>query len=92
MRTLSVILLAVGTAIGASPQAVADRSTYLSQLQPKYVYLTAGQLLSEGAKVCRYVSADKSSFGAVAMVVNDLEVSVDTATTIVGAAIVNFDC
>jgi Protein of unknown function (DUF732) len=92
MRTLSVILLAIGTAIGAAPPAAADQGTYLSQLQPQFVYLTAGQLLGEGSKVCQYVSAGRPSPGAIDMVVDDLDVGVAAATIIVAAAIVNFGC
>jgi hypothetical protein len=92
MKALSVILLAIGTAIGAAPPAAAGETDYLAQLQPRFVYLTADQLLTEGFKVCRYVSAGRATPGAVNMVENDLTVNEFTASTIVGAAIANFGC
>ncbi|MDT5340464.1 MAG: hypothetical protein QOD90_5969 [Mycobacterium sp.] len=93
MRALSVILLAIGTAIGAAPPAAAaGQADYLAQLQPRFAYLTADQLLAEGFKVCRYVSAGRATPGAVNMVQSDLVVNELVASAIVAAAIANFGC
>ena len=92
MRALGVMILAIGTAVGAAPPAAADESSYLSQLQPKFAYLTPEQLLTEGFKACAYVSAGRPTPGAIDMVSKDLEVNAYTATTIVLTAGAEFDC
>lgn len=92
MRALSVVILVIGTAIGIASPAAADETTYLSQLQPMFGYVTPGQLLDEGLKACRYVGAGRASPGAVDMVAKDLNVGVYAATTIVQDAVVDFDC
>lgn len=95
MKALSAAIVAVGIAIGAiavAPPAAADESGYLNELAPKYANLTTEQLLTEGYKVCRYLTAGRPSPDAVPMVVKDLQVSVSTATDIVPAAIEQLDC
>jgi hypothetical protein len=92
MKALGAFVLAVGIVIGVAPPAAADESHYLSQLQPKLVFLSAGQLRAEGYRVCRYMSVGRPSPDAVPLVAQDLGVSVAAATMIVAAAIEELDC
>ncbi|HYO05161.1 MAG TPA: hypothetical protein VET27_26240 [Mycobacterium sp.] len=62
------------------------------QLQPRLAYLSSEQLLTEGYKVCRYVSVGRPSADALPMVMDDLQVSVAAAYAIVPAAIGHLDC
>jgi hypothetical protein len=92
MRALGAFFLAVAVVIRVAPPAAADESNYLSRLQPKLAFLSAGQLRTEGYKVCRFMSVGRASPDAVPLVVQDLGVSVAAATDIVAAAIEELDC
>jgi hypothetical protein len=92
MRALLAVTLAIGIAIGVAPTAAADESDYLDQLQPRLAFLSAKQLVTEGYKVCRYVSVGRPTADAIPMVVHDLQVSVAAAYAIVPAAIEELDC
>jgi hypothetical protein len=92
MRVFGAVIFAAGIAIGVAPPAAADESDYLNQLQPKFANLTTEQLLTEGYKVCRFISAGRPSPDAIPMVVQDLQISVAAATDIVPAAIEELDC
>jgi hypothetical protein len=92
MRTIVAVALFVGIAIGTAPPSVADEHEYLHETQPVLAFLGSNQLLSEGYKVCRYLSPGRESSDAVPMVVKDLGVSVAAALRIVPAAIEQLDC
>ncbi len=92
MKALLAGTLAVGIAIGAAPTAAAEESDYLNQLQPRFANLTSDQLLTEGYKVCRYLSVGRPSADAIPMVMQDLQVTVAAAYAIIPAAIAQLDC
>jgi hypothetical protein len=92
MKTLLAATLAAGIAIGVAPTAAADESDYLNQLQPRMAYLTGEQLLTEGYKVCRYVSVGRPSGDAIPVVMQDLKVTVAAAFEIIPAALQELDC
>lgn len=92
----SVFAVAVGCAaalalLGAAP-AHADQATYLSTVQPRFVFLTTDQLLSEGYKVCAAHSNGMMASDAYTMVQDDLGVTVPVSIEIVSAAVVHLDC
>lgn len=92
MKTLLAVTLAVGIAIGAAPPAAADESDYLNHLGPRLAFLTTNQLLTEGYKVCRYISVGRPSPDAIPMVMKDLQVTVAAAVDITAGAVEELDC
>ena len=92
MKTLLAVTLAVGIGMGAAPPAVADESDYLNHLGPRLAFLTTDQLLSEGYKVCRYISPGRPSPDAIPMVMKDLQVTVAAAVDIMAGALEELDC
>ena len=87
-----VAVLAAGVAIGVAPPAAAEESAYLNQLSPRLTFLSTEQLLTEGYKVCRYVSVGRPTADAIPMVMDDLQTSVSPALDIISAAIQQLDC
>lgn len=92
MKTMLVAVLAAGVAIGVAPPAAAEESAYLNQLSPRLTFLSTEQLLTEGYKVCRYVSVGRPTADAIPMVMDDLQTSVSPALDIISAAIQQLDC
>jgi hypothetical protein len=92
MKALAVVTLAVGVAIGLAPPAAAQEREYLDQLQPRLAFLSAGQLLTEGYKVCRFVSVGRPAGDAIPLVVKDLKVTVAAALEIIPVALEQLDC
>jgi hypothetical protein len=86
------LMAVVATAVALSAPAAADETAYLQRLQARYVFLSADQLLSAGAKVCSATRSGHTSADAVTMVRNDLGVSISAAGDIVSTAIVDLDC
>ena len=84
---ISGVLAAVACAgILAAPTAVASEDDYLNTLQPKFEFLSAQQLLTEGNRVCGAEGAGALAPDRTAMVQNDLQVSTNVALEIVSAA------
>lgn len=84
----------VGTAITAlglvvAAPAAASEDAYLRDLQDRYTFLTAEQLISEGQRVCAVTGAGALSPDAATMVMNDLGVSVGPAMDIVSGAVLS---
>ena len=92
MKTMLVAVLAAGVGIGVAPPAAAEESAYLNQLSPRLTFLSTEQLLTEGYKVCRYVSVGRPTADAIPMVMDDLQTSVSPALDIISAAIQQLDC
>ena len=92
MKTMLVAVLAAGVAIGDAPPAAAEESAYLNQLSPRLTFLSSEQLLTEGYKVCRYVSVGRPTADAIPMVMDDLQTSVSPALDIISAAVQQLDC
>ncbi|WP_319447194.1 MULTISPECIES: hypothetical protein [unclassified Mycobacterium] len=92
MRTFFAVALFAGIAIGTAPPSSADEHEYLHEIQPELAYLSSNQLLTEGYKVCRFLSPGRESSDAVPMVIKDLGVSVAAAMYIVPTAIEQLDC
>ena len=89
---IGVVSSALAFAVTTAAPAAADEHDYLRLLQPKYIYLSAQQLLDEGHKVCRVLSAGTISPDATTMVQKDLTVSLATAEDIVDTAAVQLGC
>ena len=92
MKTMLMAALAAGVAIGVAPPAAADESDYLNQLSPRLTFLSTEQLLTEGYKVCRYVSVGRPTADAIPMVMDDLQTSVAAALDIISEAVQQLDC
>ncbi|HEX2286862.1 MAG TPA: hypothetical protein VHI10_18900 [Mycobacterium sp.] len=92
INAIRVLIAVVATALAVAAPAAADEAEYLHLVQPKYTFLSAEQLLSEGIKVCKASRAGMLSPDAVQMVQKDLAVSVGAAGDIVAAAVVTLDC
>lgn len=92
MKSLCAAVLAVGFGIGMAPPAGADETEYVAQLQARYVYLSAEQLVTEGQKACQLIRTGRTAADAVGMVVKDLGIGVSAANDIVVAAAGEFDC
>ncbi|HZQ31791.1 MAG TPA: DUF732 domain-containing protein [Mycobacterium sp.] len=91
------VLLAFSAAIIAgmlafAAPAAADQAQYLSIVQPKFVFLTERQLLSEGNRACTASKNGMIAPDVVTMVQNDLKVATAVASDIVGAAVVYYGC
>lgn len=87
-------VMRVGAAVAAlgvvlAAPAAASEDGYLHQLQDRYTFLTAQQLLSEGQRVCAATSVGVKSPDAANMIRKDLGVSMGPAMDIVSAAILN---
>ncbi|HEY7053366.1 MAG TPA: hypothetical protein VH496_14715 [Mycobacterium sp.] len=89
---ITAVTIALASALLAAAPAQADQGEYLKSLQPKYVYLSAQQLLDEGARVCALKSQGVDSIDAIGVIVKDLSVSVATAADIVSTAVAKLDC
>ncbi|MGV0645288.1 DUF732 domain-containing protein [Mycolicibacterium sp. XJ2546] len=87
----ALIVLFAASVIFA-PQAAADQDEYLRQLQSRYPYLTAEQLIAEGHKICNVVGQGMPSSDAAMMVREDLGVSIPAAGEIVSAAVGELSC
>jgi hypothetical protein len=92
MKALLLVTLAIGIAVGVAPPAAADQGHYLARLLPEFADLTPTQLLTEGYKVCRYVSVGRPTGDAIPMVTKDLGVTVSGAFDIVPAAVEELTC
>lgn len=91
-RALLVSALGLAVAGISAPAAAADETSYVEDLQVRYVYLDRQQLVAEGYKICRHVSVGNASSTVVPVVVKDLGVSVPIAADIVATAVVELGC
>lgn len=89
---VAVIAAALMSAMMAPAPAQADESEFLRVLQPKYVYLSADQLLTAGYGACAAIESGQTSVDALGVVARDLSVSVATAFDIVATAVTRLDC
>jgi hypothetical protein len=86
IRMAGVLAAVIGAGILVAPAAAASEDEYLDKLQPKYEFLSAQQLLTEGNRVCTAEGAGALAPDRTTMVINDLQVSVNVALEIVSAA------
>jgi hypothetical protein len=89
VRALVVVFAA---SVIFAPQAAADQDEYLRKLQSQFPYLSAEQLIAEGAKVCTATRQGTPAADAVIMVRENLGVSIPTAGDIVSTAVVELGC
>ena len=93
MKYLVGILLAlVGGAVASAAPAAASEDDFVRELQTTYAFLSDQQLRTEGAKICSVLGGGTPASDAVAMVREDLGVSVSAAGEIVSAAVVQLGC
>lgn len=93
MKYLVGILLAfVGGAVASAAPAAASEDDFVRELQTTYAFLSDQQLRAEGAKICSVLGGGTPASDAVAMVREDLGVSVSAAGEIVSAAVVQLGC
>ncbi|BBZ29265.1 hypothetical protein MMAD_35600 [Mycolicibacterium madagascariense] len=86
------MVLALGMALGVAPSASASEASYVDRLESQFPFLTPAQLLPEGHKVCRFVSAGRPVGDAIPMIVKDLAVTVAVAFEISAAAAEELGC
>ena len=86
IRVAGLTAALIGAVLVSAPPAVATTDDYLHELQDRYAFLTAQQLLDAGSKVCAAEQRGSLSPDRTAMVQRDLNVSVNTALEIVSAA------
>jgi hypothetical protein len=89
---IPIVVVAIASASAVMPAAHADEGEYLKALQPKYVYLSPQQLLSEGYRACQAAKRGTPSTDTMNIVQNDLAVSVAAAYDIVTTAATRLDC
>jgi hypothetical protein len=91
---IPIVAVAIASACATAmmPAARADVGEYLKALQPKYVYLTPEQLLTEGYKACEAGKRGVPGTDTITTVQHDLSVSVAAAYDIVTTAVVRLEC
>jgi hypothetical protein len=92
MKAWITAAVAIGITMGSAAPAWATEDVYVQQLQERYPFLSADQLLTEGHRVCQVLSQGHTGTDALLMVKRDLSVSTSTASIIVGEAVREFDC
>nr|WP_194946026.1 DUF732 domain-containing protein [Mycolicibacterium malmesburyense]CRL74018.1 hypothetical protein CPGR_02959 [Mycolicibacterium malmesburyense] len=86
MRHLWVAAATMGlVAVSAAP-AGATEDEYLRDLQPRYTFLTAEELLTAGRQACAAITAGVLAPDAVKMISSDLDISTGAAMDIVSRA------
>ncbi|WIM86713.1 DUF732 domain-containing protein [Candidatus Mycobacterium wuenschmannii] len=83
---------AIAALVGQAAPAQADEADYVSALHQKFAFLSAGQLVGEGHRICAAVDGGRNGFDNVAMVTRDLGVSEADAVELMTAAITNLHC
>jgi hypothetical protein len=93
LKSLPAVLsaLAVPALIWAVP-AAADEDAFVDRFTTKHAFLTEEQLRAEGPRICAVLGSGVPASEAVAMVQDDLGVSVPAAFEIISAAITTYDC
>ncbi|MGV0791373.1 DUF732 domain-containing protein [Mycolicibacterium sp. XJ1819] len=86
---MSVGAATAALTVGLAAPAAATDDEYLQELQDRYTFLTADQLLSEGHRVCAATSTGVLAADAVDMVREDLDVSIGVAMDVVSGAILD---
>ena len=86
MRHLGVAAGTAALMVVLAAPASATEDEYLRELQPRYSFLTAEELLKEGWRACAALSAGVLAPDAVKMVSADLGISTGAAMDIVGRA------
>ena len=92
INALRILPAVAAMTVGLAAPAAAGDSDYLQALQPRYVYLSASQLLSAGSKVCAATRSGRPGSDIVDMLYKDMGVSVSVAYEIVNAAVVHLGC
>lgn len=92
LRIVRTLIVVFAASVIFAPQAAADQDEYLRKLQSQFPYLSAEQLIAEGAKICNVTRQGTPAADAVIMVREDLGVSIPTAGDIVSTAVVEFGC
>ncbi|MGV0607507.1 hypothetical protein [Mycolicibacterium sp. XJ1904] len=86
MRHLVVAAVTAGLMVALAAPAAATEEEYLRELQPRYAFLTAQELLMEGQRACAALTAGVLAPDAVKMVSADLGISTGAAMDIVSRA------
>ena len=89
---VGIMLSFVAGAVASAAPAAASEDEFVRELQTRYAFLTDQQLRAEGAKICGVLGGGTPASDAVAMVRDDLGVSVSAAGEIVSAAVVQLGC
>jgi Protein of unknown function (DUF732) len=89
VHMVRVLMIVIGAAVTFAAPAAAGEQEYLKPLREQFVYLSEEQLLWEGHRVCQMVDSGSTSADAVAMVRNDLGISIGAAGEVVSAAVVD---
>lgn len=73
-------------AVALAAPAGASEEEYLRELQPRYAFLTAQELLTEGHRACAAISSGVLAPDTVKMISADLGISTGAAMDIVSRA------
>jgi hypothetical protein len=84
--------VAIVAVLGQAASARADEADYVSALHQKFAFLSTGQLVGEGHRICAAVDGGHNGFDNVAMVTKDLGVSEADAVELMTAAITDLHC
>ncbi len=82
---------AVALLTPAAP-ASADAADFLHRVQPRYVFMTAPQLLAAGYRACAIIEHGDPSSDAVEQLDRELGIGVPVAFDIVQAAVIHLGC
>ena len=91
-RVAPVIGAGIALSFLHAAPALADDTGYVANLQDKYPYLSAGQLLTEGRQACDFIRSGRPSAEAIERVQSDLDISKAAAFDIVVAATWHLGC
>jgi hypothetical protein len=92
-RAIVCSVIAVATPLVAAAPAYADDQGFLNYLEPRWAFLSADQLLTEGHKACNFILAGNSASNAAAMVAADLDTNDRVvASEIVRTAVTQLGC
>jgi hypothetical protein len=92
-RAIICWMVAATTPLVIAAPAHADEQGFLNYLQPRWAFLTADQLLTEGHKACNFILAGNSASDAAAMVAADLKTNdLTVSSEIVRTAVKQFGC
>nr|WP_234712955.1 DUF732 domain-containing protein [Mycolicibacterium komanii]CRL76806.1 hypothetical protein CPGR_04611 [Mycolicibacterium komanii] len=91
-RIIGSLIAAAGTAVAFAAPAAADQADFVRQLQEKYVFLGADQLISAGNQACAAGARGVPAAETVMRIRDELGISTAAAGDIVSLAVVELGC
>lgn len=91
-RIIGLLISSAAAAVAFAAPAAADQADFVRQLQEKYVFLGADQLISAGNQVCEAAARGVPAADTVMRIRDELGISTAAAGDIVSLAVVEFGC